>query len=185
MYIKIYLRLYFPPNIWIVLCFILFSILFCYLKQRGYVKQYKNTIMSYIAGIFLSIECSSILNLTLMERIVGEKRQFQLLPFESYARIITEENMELFLQIIINIAMYIPLGFLLPCCFKMFDKYRYVLVMAMGTSLIIELLQVIFKIGLFETDDIINNVLGALEGISLYTLVVKIKRKGAVCPLTL
>lgn len=184
-YFKLYLQLYLPSNKWIALYLVLFLILFYHLKKRGCVKQYSNSIASFIAGMFFSIECSSILTLTLTGRIIGDKRDFYLLPFESYIRVITEENMELFLQIVMNIVMYIPLGFLLPCCFMVFDKYRYVLVVTAGASLIIELIQLVSKVGLFETDDIINNVFGALIGISFYALFVKIKRKENVYSLTL
>ena len=71
--------------------------------------------------------------------------------------------------------MFIPIGFLLPCCFKLYEKYRYVLITAVIASVSIELLQLIFRIGLFETDDVINNVFGAVIGLGIYVVVKKVK----------
>lgn len=78
------------------------------------------------------------------------------------------------LQIIINIVMFIPIGFLLPCCFKLYEKYRYVLATAVIASVSIEVLQLIFRMGLFETDDVINNVFGATIGLGFYILAKKV-----------
>ena len=59
-------------------------------------------------------------------------------------------------NIILNICMFIPLGFLLPFLDKFKIWWKNYLV-GLATTLIIELLQLVTHRGIFEIDDIINN----------------------------
>lgn len=72
-------------------------------------------------------------------------------------------------QILGNITMFIPFGFLLSDLFT-FRKKSCLAVVIAGflLSCIIEFLQLELMRGLFEYDDIINNTLGALLGFLLY-----------------
>lgn len=170
-----YTRLYLPRIKWIILFGFLFFVLFYFLKVRGYTKKGKG-LASIVSGILLSLECAFILVMTLFGRRIGEIRRYDFKPFESYYNALIEGDMEILLQIFMNIAMYIPFGFLLPCCFKVFEKRRYVIYVAASSSFIIEFIQIILKIGLFEIDDIINNTLGSIIGLAIYTLCVRIKK---------
>lgn len=60
-------------------------------------------------------------------------------------------------------------------CFEYHLAYGYVLITAVIASVSIELLQLVFRIGLFETDDVINNVFGAMIGLGIYVVVKKVK----------
>ena len=66
--------------------------------------------------------------------------------------------------------MYIPLGCLLPYSCRLFDKKRNVVLMAMASSSVIEFIQYVCGIGLFEIDDILNNTFGAIIGVLVYVL---------------
>ena len=146
-----------------------------FLLKKDRVKQHMNSITTLICGGLLSLNCSFIFVMTLFRRSGGVDFDFRAKPFESYYIAFAEGGIEVLLQIIINIAMFIPIGFLLPCCFKLYEKYRYVLITAVIASLSIELLQLIFRIGLFETDDVINNVFGAMIGLGIYVVAKKVK----------
>ena len=63
-----------------------------------------------------------------------------------------------------NVVMFVPIGLLLPCCFRKFEKNKRIFLTALICSSGIELLQGIFKIGMLETDDVLGNVLGAEIG---------------------
>ena len=75
-------------------------------------------------------------------------------------------------QIIANVLLFIPLGFLVGSLWK----WKGVIVGA-GFSIVIELLQLKSQRGLFEFDDILHNTLGTFIGVSIYmlaeTLVIK------------
>lgn len=84
--------------------------------------------------------------------------------------------------IILNIFMFVPFGFLLPLLHKRFHKIYNTLIAALLFTIFIELFQLITGIGIFELDDIFNNVLGALIGygviMALLSAIKSNKRKG-------
>lgn len=170
-----YLQLNIPQIKWVLLFSFVFMILFCVMSRKGYMKQHANYITTMISDILLSLNCAFIFVMTLFRRSAGADFEFRFQPFESYYIALVEGGIEVLLQIIINIAMFIPIGFLLPCCFEMYEKYRYVLITAVIASVSIELLQLIFRIGLFETDDVINNVFGTMIGLGIYIVAKKVK----------
>ena len=96
----------------------------------------------------------------LMETIIGRKTgvgRVELVPFWSYS------HPELRMEILLNYVLFIPLGLLLYVCFG--EKFGIRVVMAgFLLSASIELIQLIFKIGVFEFDDMIGNTIGCLIG---------------------
>ncbi len=77
-------------------------------------------------------------------------------------------------QIIANILIFIPLGILAGSLWK----WKGILV-GLGVSAAVELLELVSQRGLCEFDDILHNTLGTFIGVSIYMLaetVVKRKR---------
>ena len=66
-------------------------------------------------------------------------------------------------EIIENILLFVPFGFSLALLVR---KNRTVLLAALALTVVTELAQLIFGLGLFEWDDIINNTLGAGIGLA-------------------
>lgn len=96
----------------------------------------------------------------LMETIIGRKvgvERVELVPFWSY------NHSELRMEIVLNYILFIPLGFLLYLCSG--EKFGLRVVLAgFLLSALIELIQLTFKIGVFEFDDMIGNTIGCLIG---------------------
>ena len=67
-----------------------------------------------------------------------------------------------------NILAFIPMGFLLPILFGRYKKIRNVFYISFIVSLSIEMIQLIFRLGSCDIDDIILNILGGLVGFSFY-----------------
>ena len=63
-----------------------------------------------------------------------------------------------------NIFAFSPLGFFLPLLFKKCKRFKSVLIISVGTSLGIEIIQVVFYLGIGDIDDLILNVLGSIIG---------------------
>lgn len=156
---------------WVFVFGLLFLVLFGLLYKKHYAKRHWGLVI-------LSLNCAFIFVMTLFGRAVGETYRYALMPFESYLMVVAEGNMEMLLQILMNVAMYIPLGFLMPCCFELFRRYRNIILATVMSSAGIELVQGVFKIGLFEVDDIINNTFGAAIGVGIYVLFHKWMRSG-------
>lgn len=67
-----------------------------------------------------------------------------------------------------NVVCFIPNGFLLPLVFKRIKNGVAVTLITFGFSLIIELFQLLFKLGSFDVDDLFLNTLGGLIGYIIY-----------------
>lgn len=163
-----YLKLYQSKLILVLLIGALLEILFLVLARKGYTKYEKNLYSTMISGLILSLSSACILVLTLYGRKPREDYSFRLGLFASYIEVFRLKDAELLLQILMNILVYIPVGFLLPCCFEKLEKNRNVLLIILGISFGIEMIQGIFRLGMFETDDILGNVLGAEVGFLIY-----------------
>lgn len=96
----------------------------------------------------------------LFETVIGRKNgvgRVELMPFWSYS------HPELRMEILLNYVLFIPLGLLLYLCY---GKKWGIKVVFIGflISASIEIAQLVFRIGLFEFDDMIGNVVGCLVG---------------------
>lgn len=65
-----------------------------------------------------------------------------------------------------NILAFVPLGLLLPIIFKSCKSFHKVALIAFSLSLTFELTQLLLKIGSFDVDDILLNLLGSVLGTS-------------------
>ena len=109
----------------------------------------------------------------LMETIIGRKTgvdRVELVPFWSYS------HPELRMEIVLNYILFIPLGFLLYLCSGEKFGLRVVFI-GFLLSVSIELIQLTFKIGVFEFDDMIGNTVGCLIGAVIGKLIRKKKKK--------
>lgn len=99
-------------------------------------------------------------------------RNINLIPFRSispYLRNITEPYA--FKNIIANILVFIPLGFFVSN--KNPKNVFKTLVICISVILSIECIQLLFKIGFFDVDDIILNFIGSLIGLIINLLAQK------------
>ncbi|HDR3492565.1 MULTISPECIES: VanZ family protein [Bacillus cereus group] len=91
-----------------------------------------------------------------------------LVPFRSTIRYLTEfdsYNLDIVLMNTLgNVIIFIPFGFLLPLLFKQINNVKMASKIFIKFILLIESLQLITFTGVFDIDDIILNMLGALIG---------------------
>lgn len=67
-----------------------------------------------------------------------------------------------------NVALFMPLGMLVPILFLSFQSIHRVFFTALLSSLAIEFLQFWFALGSFDVDDLLLNIVGALLGYTLF-----------------
>ena len=67
-------------------------------------------------------------------------------------------------NVLLNVAMFGPLGFLLPLLSQKFRKWYLTIPTGCGTSLLIELIQLTMGRGICDVDDLFCNTLGAVIG---------------------
>lgn len=97
------------------------------------------------------------------------ERSFNFTPFWSYSAI-RKGTAGMLTQVVMNLVAFIPVGFLLGCAFPRL-KWWQVLLIGGGFSLLIEVSQLVFKLGLAEFDDVFHNVLGCLVGYGVSLLI--------------
>jgi len=101
--------------------------------------------------------------------------RINLLPFVYMTDYPTRD--ETLLNFIGNTAMFIPLGIVWPAVFRELNTHAKVIAAGIGTSLLIEILQLPFYDRVSDIDDLILNTLGFLAGYGIYLLVKVIKRR--------
>ena len=102
-------------------------------------------------------------------------------------------SLKLWLNVLLNIALFLPLGFLLPFLAKLFQRWYVTLSAGFGVTLAIESAQYLLGRGMFDVDDLFTNTLGTVLGFSLSMLLLRLfpgrgkPRRGwaayLVCPL--
>jgi len=71
-------------------------------------------------------------------------------------------------NIILNILMFVPLGFFIPFLWHGLSKFYLVLSISLAFTLTIEIIQLITARGVFSVEDILHNALGAIIGYFIY-----------------
>lgn len=102
--------------------------------------------------------------------------QYMLEPFWSYKEI-RNGNMHILIEVILNVFLLMPAGFLLSFVIAQPNKYLFGLLFGIAISSTIEILQLVWRRGLFEFDDIFHNGLGCLVGYCIGNVILKGIRK--------
>ena len=96
-----------------------------------------------------------------------------LIPFSFLSA--TTNRPERYRSAVANVLLFIPFGLTLPFVYHHRPILTTIL-SALTFSMLIELTQYIFALGLCETDDVIMNTLGTVIGTIPYLLVSRIKK---------
>lgn len=93
---------------------------------------------------------------------------------------------QVWLNPLLNIAMFIPFGILLPLAAKPFRRWYLALAAGMGTSFLIETLQYLLGRGQADVDDLFCNTLGVMLGYCLCMIGLNVAAKAwkAIWPYT-
>jgi glycopeptide antibiotics resistance protein len=77
-----------------------------------------------------------------------------------------------FLNLVGNIALLVPLGFLVPFVFTNIN-WKKALTLGAVAGLLIEIMQTVLNVGIFDIDDVILNTLGVMMGYVTFILLTK------------
>ena len=138
------------------------------MKYTSMKKLYKRFALIAVASIHIVI----VLYITLIDRIPSERRHM-LTPFWEIRNVIVGTERSFYIgQIIGNLVMLFPTGFLLPTIFKCKRlRWYHVARSSMFFSVSIEITQYITGRGLMEFDDVFNNTVGCLIGYAVYLMI--------------
>lgn len=103
--------------------------------------------------------------LAVLTRKVEMERMYNFTPFWTYRAI--KEGDLLSTQAIMNVLAFIPVGFLLGCVSGRMKWWKALLIGG-GFSILIEVLQFVFRRGFTEFDDVFHNTLGSAIGFGMF-----------------
>lgn len=159
---SLYVNTHWEVYEYLLYTFCIFAIIIWRIKglKNGHCLIVKVLLAEYVFLIF---------GLTIFFRLARETHSPILIPFWSYKAIL-EGEVELIAESILNIVVFVPLGFLIGIAYKKMNWWS-ALLFCMVISVSIETLQFFLKRGLTEIDDVIHNVLGFMIGYGSYSLI--------------
>jgi glycopeptide antibiotics resistance protein len=110
--------------------------------------------------------------------IIKQGNAYNLKPFQEIKRFIIHRGSftieEWTTNLFGNILAFVPLGFFLPVLSKHYRKLFKILLSSAFLSLTVELLQLYYRVGIFDIDDLILNTFGGILGYISFIVVYKI-----------
>jgi len=136
----------------------------------------------HTVGVLFASYIIAVLIITLLVRTYDIEVKTLLNPFSKYewlARGFVKDgwkcfskNERMITEILLNILLFVPLGFLVPTLQDSFRRLWKVLLLGLGFSLFIESSQLVLHMGCFDTADLIHNTLGACLGYLVWRKVI-------------
>ena len=130
---------------------------------------------NFVAGGLFIFYLSIVVGATLLSRGQYTERMAQPILFETYKEAWYEADMVQWRNLVLNVLMFCPIGFLLPFTLKVFRNWWATYAFSFVCTLAIECTQYFFKCGVFQTDDLFNNFLGAMIGYGAFRVVIFLK----------
>ena len=156
------------PNMVVELSFLVMSALivmvFAFAKNLNTAR--KGVFTALLVEYSFLVLCS-----TVIYRTTTADYNLELTPFWNYAAIKAGGHDELGKEVLLNVALGVPVGFLLSFIVTRRSWWKAVLIGFVFSSMI-ELSQFVFKKGLCEFDDVFHNTLGCLLGFGVGVLMV-------------
>ena len=163
---------------YVILIFIICVLLcfFLHLKRRmcERIIHKRDVVYSFL----LATSIAFVFALMLVVRLQQPEYSFEFTLFWSYKNYMEECNRDMLLQIIYNILAFLPWPILFVQVFPKMKKLLWSVGSAFLFSVFVETMQLVFRLGLFEFDDMFHNTLGALIGYGILAVFTKLKKKG-------
>lgn len=140
---------------------ILFVIRFFYRRKYGSERKFpwKRLLLPILFAGYLAL-VFFVTNF----RASGMNREVNFHLFRAWREALNNYSQQRWLNVLLNIAMFCPFGFLLPILSSKFRHWYLTIPAGAGFSLCIELLQLAFARGIFDVDDLFCNTLGGILG---------------------
>ena len=128
--------------------------------------------MIYVAGL-----CYFLFFAENYGRIFGQEiYRYNLIPFreiERFWKYREELGIHSFYNLIGNMLLFAPAGFFIPILCEGKKGFLFTVCITLQMSLTVEILQLVFRVGTFDVDDLILNTLGGIIGYLLLILLEK------------
>ena len=130
----------------------------------------------YFFVLFYFLFFSEEMGRTYSERVY----HYNLVPFKEIGRFIRYRNVlgrkAVVLNLVGNVVAFMPFGAFLPIFSVRCRRILCTVWYSFELSLVVELLQLIFKVGSFDVDDLLLNTVGGMLGFLVYFIAVRTRR---------
>lgn len=110
----------------------------------------------------------------------GRAYHYNLILFKEIKRFIIYRKslgtMAVVLNLLGNIAAFIPFGMIMPVMHRRFRSFLYMTLLTFEFSFGVELIQLVAKVGSFDVDDLLLNTIGGMLGYLAFAVMDKIRR---------
>lgn len=119
--------------------------------------------MKWTLGALLGEYVFLVLWSTVVRRIGRDSFGLKLLPYWNLDELLSLKDPLDFVEIGLNLVLFVPIGLLLAGIFSRWKVWKIALI-GCGMSVSIEILQLVLRCGLCETNDVIHNTIGCIVG---------------------
>lgn len=116
-----------------------------------------------------------------MGRIAGGDYRYNLVPFLEIKRFFYliggKWKWSAWLNLAGNVLCFVPFGMFLPAVCRWARSVTRTLIVTVTFSMLIETVQLSFKIGIFDVDDLMLNTIGGVAGYCVYKVFITKYRK--------
>lgn len=147
------------------------SIFLCYLsyvQQIAAMRRRRVRAQEIAQGVLLTIYLVLLLGGMVLNRHYGDGYGVKLQLFWSYEALYRRFNHRLAWQMVLNVFAFIPWGILFAHIWRVMRRPLWNVGSAFCFSALIELIQLVFRCGFFDFDDMFHNTLGALIGYGIW-----------------
>lgn len=116
-----------------------------------------------IAGFLLAVFFCLLFSYCVFSRASGSEPRYNLELFWSW-RWILAGNTRTLAEVLLNVVLLVPVGVSLPILMNKKKAWWTGLLIGLGVSVCIEVMQLVTRRGLFEWDDMIHNSIGCMVG---------------------
>ena len=153
-----------PVILFMTACLALFLICYKLFYQKLLLGKRKISWPRFILVILLLGYLFLVFVITTLSRGGNYSGQINLNLISGYLDVWNSWSSTSFLLLVYNIAMLMPLGFMLPLISLKFRTWKAALFSALIYTTFIEVFQLISHRGIFELDDLVHNIIGAIAG---------------------
>ena len=136
----------------------------CLLFKKKYGKEKKFPWGKIVLSLILAGYLLIVIYATLLRGQGTFIRVYNLHLFRAWREAWNKFSVMNWANVLLNVALFVPLGGLLPLLWKKCRKWYVTLPIGFGLSLAIELVQLAFCLGSCDIDDLFTNSLGAVIG---------------------
>lgn len=130
-----------------------------------------------VGMIFVACWVFVLLSVTIMVRARTEEPRVELRLFWCIREAWLNRNPLDWYFVLGNIVLFIPIGLILPMFFVSMRTWWKTALVGFSFSACVEILQLVFHLGLFEWDDMINNTFGCVLGYALFVFCIWLAKR--------